>query len=132
MNQGPGQAQSLLHAPGQSVHEEIQLILQPHLLQQGRVSLPCHQAAYVVAGRKEFHVLRHGQVIVHPEEIRHIANHGLKLSQIGTGVHAVYGNPAFLRLQEPCHDFNGSGLSGSVGPHEPVEGAGLHRHVQAA
>ena len=132
MNQGPGQAQPLLHTPGQSVHKEIQLILQPHLLQQGRISFPCHQTVYVVAGRKEFHVFRHGQVIVNPEKIRYIANHGFELSQVKTGVHAVYGNPSFLCLQESCHDFNGSGLSGSVGPHKPIEGAGLHRHVQAA
>ena len=49
MNQRPGQAKSLLHAHGKTVHEKFSLILQLYLLQQKTAPFPGHQSLYSIA-----------------------------------------------------------------------------------
>ena len=74
MYQAAGKAEPLLHAARKRIHIKLLFVRQIYDFQQIIDHASTLFIGNPICSSVKIHILRHFQVIVHPEEIRHVAN----------------------------------------------------------
>ena len=124
VNQAARQAKPLLHAPGQRVDIFVFPVLQLHQFQQlGSHPFPVGRADPIAAG-VEVQVFPAGQVVVHAEEIRHVAHQSPGLLPFLRHVRAVDIGGAGGGRHQGGQNAHGGRFARAVGADKAVERAG--------
>ena len=131
VNEAAGQAEALLHAPGEGVHIGFALLRQLHQVQQALRHLFPVRRALAVAAAVEIQVFPAFQVVVDAEEVRHVADVPAGFGRVFHHVGAVHRGGAGGGFQEGGQDAHGGGFAGAVGADEAVEAAVADFQAQA-
>src|ERR1700674_43522 len=110
-----GEAQALLQAARQSVDELASPVRQADELEQLAYDFGAALLGLAVARGIEVQVLRHRELVVNAEEVRHVTDSRVNPRRVLRHVGAVDRRVAARRLEECGEDAQGGGLTGSVG-----------------
>ena len=130
VDQRPGQAEPLLHAPGKLIHIALFLSLQMHHFQQMSAQSAGLPRLHAVGTGIEFQIFHHLQIVIHTEKIRHIADDLFQPVIILKKLDIINVNFSRIRFEKSRHDFHGRGLPGAVGPHKTEDLSPVNLQIQ--
>lgn len=118
MNQGAGQPQLLLHAPGKLTSPPFAEGRQPCEAQQPFDALFALRPGHAEHISEEVQVFINGQVTVQAENLRHIADAVLDLFGISAGIVAVNGSRTGVGVEDGSQQAQRGRFTRTVRPHQ--------------
>ena len=132
VDQGTGNAEALLHAPGKCLHGVVRALLQPNVSDQFLTAHPGSAPLHPEGGGEKLHVLHDGQGVVAAELVRDVADLHAGFSRVLQGVYVVDEQLSLIWCKDPRDDLQKRGLARAVLSHQPEQGAVGDSQVQAA
>ena len=130
MQQRPRQAQPLGHATREAGDQGIALVGQVHQLEHLLADLSPGGALDPVGRGEELEILNHFHIVIHTEEVRHVADHPADLFRTCVDRVAADRGLAPARVEQGRQDPHRRGLAGSIGTDEAVNITLLERQVE--
>ena len=118
MDQRSGHTKPLFHTSGERIHKCLFFVGEIHQLQKIIRNLPDIPGTHAVHGTVKVHILPHFQIVIHPKEIRHIADLLPDLFLTRQCVHAIDADTPAIRQHQPADHADCCCLARAVGSHK--------------
>ena len=130
MDQRPGQAEPLLHAPGKFIHIALFLALQMHHFQKMSTQPAGLPRLHAISTGIKFQIFHYLQIVINAKKIRHITDNLFQPVIILKKLDIINVNLSRICLEKACHDFHGCGLSRTVWSYETEDLPSVNLQIQ--